>query len=79
MERQELALGNERDRLHAQARAGWGEVAITEETPVRLLTLPFRLVVVLLKLLVLLLAVVGIPYVAIPTVAFLFLARRNRA
>lgn len=45
----------------------------------RLLTLPFRLVLVLLKLLLLLVAVVGMPYVAIPTVALLFLARRNRA
>jgi hypothetical protein len=45
---------------------------------VRLLTLPFRLVVVLLKLLVLIVAVVGMPYVAIPTVALLFLGRRKR-
>ena len=49
-----------------------------QETPVRLLTLPFRLAVVLLKLLVLLVAVVGMPYVAIPTVVLLFLGRRNR-
>ena len=59
-------------------RMPWGKVANTKETPVRLLTLPFRLVVVLLKPLVLLVAVVGIPRVAIPTVALLFLGRRNR-
>ena len=44
----------------------------------RLLTLPFRLAVVLFKLLVLIVAVVGIPYVAIPTVVLLFLGRRKR-
>ncbi len=43
----------------------------------RLLTLPFRLVVILFGLLVLLVAVVGMPYVAVPTVALLFLGRRN--
>ena len=37
----------------------------------RLLTLPFRLVVVLLKLLALIVAVVGLPFVAIPTVLLL--------
>jgi hypothetical protein len=55
-----------------------GKVANIKETPARLLTLPFRLVVVLFKLLVLLVAIVGMPYVAIPTVALLFLGRRNR-
>lgn len=49
-------------------RIPWGKVANTKETPVRLLTLPFKLVVVLLKPLVLLVAVV----------ALLFLGRRNR-
>jgi len=49
-------------------RIPWGKVANTKETSVRLLTLPFKLVVVLLKPLVLLVAVV----------ALLFLGRRNR-
>jgi hypothetical protein len=45
--------------------------------PMRLLTLPFRLVIVVLKLLVLVIAVVGLPYIAIPTLALLFLGRRR--
>lgn len=52
-------------------RIPWGKVANTKENPVRLLTLPFRLVVVLLKLLALIVAVVGLPFVAIPTVLLL--------
>lgn len=55
-----------------------GKVANIKESPVRLLTLPFRLVVILFRLLVLLVAVLGMPYVAIPTVALLILGRRNR-
>jgi hypothetical protein len=46
--------------------------------PMRLLTLPFRLLVVLLKLLVLVVAVVGLPHIAIPTLVLLFLGRRSR-
>jgi len=43
----------------------------------KLLTLPLRLAVVLLKLIVLIVALVGLPFIAIPTVLILLGRRRH--